>query len=240
MNDKLKFSKANIKLRKLQKILNKKVYSFSTLSGIACPFAKECLSWAEETKDGLRIKDGPHTKFRCYSASSEAQYLSTYKARKHNLDLLRKNWGKVSDLVNLIQRSLPKDAQIIRVGVAGDFSNQNVFDAWNEVAKLNPSVVFYTYTKSLSFWIKRIGKIAPNFKLTASYGGKLDHLIEKHNLKAAKVVFSYKEAKDLKLEVDHDDTHALKDKSFSLMIHGTQPPNSLASKALQLLKKGKV
>jgi hypothetical protein len=47
-----------------------------------------------------------------------------------------------------------------------------------------------------------------NFKLTASEGGKHDDLIESESLKFAKVLFSIEEARELDLEIDHDDSHA--------------------------------
>jgi len=40
------------------------------------------------------------------------------------------------------------------------------------------------------------------------------------------------------LEIDHDDTHAAFGKeNFALLIHGTQPAGSAASKALQVIRK---
>ena len=76
-----KWSKANAKIEALQTVESlkqylegKKVYSFDLLSGFSCPFAKDCLSKATEDSEGKRtIKDGPHTKFRCFSASQEVQ-----------------------------------------------------------------------------------------------------------------------------------------------------------------------
>ena len=64
------------------------------------------------------------------------------------------------------------------------------------------------------------------------------------NLRAANVVFSESEAESLGLTIDHDDSHAadpeLKNQDFALLIHGTQPKDTEASKALQLLRKNKV
>mgnify|MGYP003347918936 FL=1 len=182
------------------------------------------------------IKDGEHTKFRCFAASDEAQYENTRKQRWHNFELLK---GKsTTEMARLIEASLPKKAEIIRVHVSGDFFNQSYFDAWMEVAKRQPTRTFYAYTKSLPFWLARTGDIPQNFALNASRGGVNDALIEKHNLKYAEVVFSIKEAVTKKLEIDHDDSHAYKSgKSFALLIHGTQPAGSMASKMLSALRK---
>ena len=76
--------------------------------------------------------------------------------------------------------------------------------------------------------------------LTAARGGKYDDLIDLHAWKEAIVVFSEEEAEELDLEIDHDDSHAakptLRDDSFALLIHGTQPAGSDASTALKQLK----
>jgi hypothetical protein len=79
-----------------------------------------------------------------------------------------------------------------------------------------------------------------NLVLTASRGGKYDELIDVAGWKEALVVYSEQEAIDKGLEIDHDDTHAAFGKeNFALLIHGTQPKGSAASKALQLIKKSK-
>jgi hypothetical protein len=65
-------------------------------------------------------------------------------------------------------------------------------------------------------------------------------MIDEFNLRSAKVVFSEAEAEELGLEIDHDDSHAakpsLRNQSFGLLIHGTQPKGSEAGEALRALK----
>ena len=69
-------------------------------------------------------------------------------------------------------------------------------------------------------------------KLTASWDESNSSIITMKNLKFAKVVFSEKEAAKLGLEIDHDDSHAYEgDKSFALLLHGTQPKGTMAAKA---------
>ena len=248
----VKFSKANAKIEALAKVESlqkylegKKVYSFDLLSGYSCPFAKECLSKATENSEGKRtIKDGPDTEFRCFSASQEVQYTALYNLRKNNFDSLRKL--NTIELVKEILEAMPKDLGVCRIHVAGDFFNEKYFLAWLTIAKMFPQKLFYAYTKSLTYWLHNQPLVdsLPNFILTASYGGKTDAKIESHNLRASKVVFSEQEAKDLGLDIDHDDSHAadpeLKNQDFALLIHGTQPKGSEASEALQLLRKNKV
>lgn len=220
----LKFSRGNAKL-------SSDIYTFSLPSGFSCPSANECLSKADKTTG--KIKDGPNTKFRCFSASQEALYKNVRDQRWYNFGLL-----KVSkNMKELILKSLPKAAKKVRIHVAGDMFSQEYFDAWMSVAKAKPDVLFYAYTKSLNFWAKRKNSIPPNFVLTASEGGRLDDLIKSEKLRSAKVVFSKAEAKKLKLKIDHDDSHAMKNgPSFSLLLHGTQPKNTIAAKAMSVLR----
>lgn len=230
----LKFSQGNAKL-------GKDVYTFSLLSGHACPFADKCLSKAIEQPNGKRkIQDGKNTEFRCFSASQEVMFNATYAARKHNFDALRK-LRSAKAMADLINTSLPAKACKIRIHVAGDFFNQTYFDAWIRVAEVNPDRLFYAYTKSLKFWVARLDRIPANLRLTASKGGKLDHMIKDHGLRSARVVFSESEAQDLGLSIDHDDGHAMGNGgSFALLLHGPQPKGSKASGALVALKsKGK-
>ena len=247
----LKFSNANAKIEALKNDAElseyltdkRKVYSFDLLSGYSCPFAEACLSKAVVQPNGKRkIQDGYNTQFRCFSASQEVQYTNVYNSRKHNFDSLRKL--STNNMVSLIQDSLPENAGIVRIHVAGDFFNQGYMEAWNIVAELNPHILFYAYTKSLRYWQAISDFQSANFILTASYGGREDWRIDEHGLRFAKVVYSEQEAHDLGLAIDHDDTHAAKpslsNQSFALMLHGTQPKGSEAADALKLLKKNNV
>lgn len=243
---KLKFSKANIKLKRLGSVkeLNKylfdkrKVYSFDLISGHSCPFAQDCLAKVIIMPDGSKkLIDGKDANVRCFSASQEVIYKNVYNSRMHNFNLIKSN----DDKINFIESHLPKDAGIVRIHVAGDFFNQDYFDAWVEVSKNNPNVLFYAYTKSLPYWVARLNEIPDNFILTASYGGRRDALIKKHNLRSVKIVHSTYQARKLKLQIDHDDSHAAipskKHKDFALLIHGIQKTKTKASKAIQRMKK---
>ena len=251
----LKFSKANAKTQalkqvpELQKFLGKrgrktaKVYSLDLLSGYSCPFAEKCLSRAIVMSNGKRIiKDGKNTEFRCFSASQEAQYTDTFNLRKHNFDALR--YADNMDL--LLMNSLPEDAGIVRIHVAGDFFSPEYMQAWWLTASENPNTLFYGYTKSLRYWNRVVNEmpILDNFVLTASYGGRDDFLVDQLGLRSVKVVYSEAEAEKLGLEIDHDDSHAarpsMRNQDFALLIHGTQPAGSEAATALKILKKNKV
>ena len=236
MNDLLKFGEPNSKLKKMLKKLSLKLKTFTLPAGHSCPAANECLSCAD--KNTGKIKDGPDTVFRCFAASSEAQYKNTRSMVWRNFDAIRSCKGDDLELADLLQSQLPKAFDIMRVHVGGDFFSQKYFDAWLEVARRMPEKHFYAYTKSLNFWVKRLDEIPSNFALTASYGGKYDSMIVEHGLKYAEVVYSEEQADAMQFEIDHDDYHAaFGKKSFALLIHGTQPKGSMASQALQELKR---
>jgi hypothetical protein len=249
----LKFSNANAKIQALKQVPElahylrgkRKVYSFDMLSGHTCPFADQCLSKAVQLDTGKRkIQDGPNTVFRCFSASQEVQYTNVYNLRNGNFQALRKL--STDDMAYAIAHAMPDNAGIVRIHVGGDFFNFKYFLAWCKVAIDNPQVLFYAYTKSLNYWLKAaaVDAIPENLVLTASRGGRLDHLIDEHNLRESVVVKSVEEANDLGLQIDHTDELAaipsIRHKSFALLIHGTQPKGSEAADALKLLKKNNV
>lgn len=227
-NTLLKFGKGNAKL-------SKNIYTFSLPAGHSCPFAFECKASADRSTG--KIKDGKDQVFRCFAASQEALYTNTRNARWHNYDLLKK-LKTVSKMTDLIVDSLPPKAEIVRVHVSGDFFSQAYFDAWMAVARVYPKKKFYAYTKSIPYWLERRDTIPKNFNLTSSKGGRTDVLIDLNKLKYAEVVFTEEDAKELNLELDHDDSHAYNGKkSFGLLIHGSQRKGSSASVALSNLKK---
>lgn len=227
-NNLLKFKQGNAKLTKT-------IYTFSLPAGWSCPFADRCLSKSDKVTG--KITDGKNTEFRCFAASMECRNPFVRQNRWNNFDLLK---GKNrEEMTRLILDSIPKKARFIRVHVSGDHFSRSYFEAWLNVANALPNVIFYGYTKAINYLIEYKNEIPSNFRFTASYGGIYDNLIAKHGLKSAVVVYSIKEAQDKGLEIDHDDSHAVANdnKSFALLIHGTQPPKTKASQAWQIIKK---
>ena len=243
MNDNLlRFGNPNSKLKKMIRKLGLTLKTFTLPAGWTCPAAKDCLSRAN--RETGKIQDGPDTEFRCFAASAEATYPSLRKMVWSNFELLRAaliedkkaGFENNPNTVALIQKSLPKKFDIMRVYVGGDYFSKQYLQAWIEVAVNNPEKIFYSYSKSLHFFSDVA--LPQNLVLTASRGGKHDELIDLHGWKEALVVYSEQEAEELGLEIDHDDTHAAFGyQNFALLIHGTQPKGSAASVALSAIKK---
>lgn len=226
----LNFAKGNAKL-------GKQTLIFNLPAGKTCPGAMFCKSFAVIDDNGKRhIQDGEHTIFRCFAASAEAQYDAPYYSRKDNLqqivDALQN--GSAANLIhNSIQEHRTRNTKLVRIHESGDFFSGAYLDAWIEVAIRNPDLKFYCYSKSLQLFLNF--KLPANFYMTASYGGKWDHLIDEGFFtRYAKVFMTEDEANAAGLEVDHDDSHCFGDKPFALLVHGTQPKGSVWGKAIRL------
>lgn len=87
-----------------------------------------------------------------------------------------------------------KKKLVIRIHSVGDFGFEGrdrveYFDTWVKIARANPNVIFYTYTKCVGMVkeYKRKYSIPENLSITYSWGGTQDELIEKDD-KQAKVI----------------------------------------------------
>lgn len=152
------------------------VYEWNLPTGTTCPFALECKVTVDRHTGKFDVYKGY---YRCYAASPE-RFPAVRNHRWENFEFV-KNGGVPT---------IPNDCTAIRIHAAGDFFNQKYFDMWIQLAKDNPTVEMWAYTKSLQYWVNRIDDIPKNFVLTASYGGRQDHLIEEYNLKNVKVYTS--------------------------------------------------
>lgn len=225
-------------LHALAKLASLKIRSSGLPAGHSCPFAVDCLSKADRITG--KITDGKYMEFRCYAASLEAIYKPMREMYWNNFDTLKHM--DMEDMVSVIYDAVvAKRTDIMRIHTAGDYFNQKYFDAWLQVARLLPQTIFYTYTKSLRYWVNQLGNIPENFILNASRGGRDDYLIDLYNLKTAEVVYSVEEANAKGLEIDHDERHAILPLgNFALLIHGTQPKGSRGSDAIKELKANNI
>jgi len=239
----IRYSIANAKIQALRTVKalrsylaeGRKVFSFDLLSGVTCPFARQCLSKVTIVNGRRTIVDGAGTIFRCFSATQEAAFTATYNRRAENFESLRRLNQR--EMVDTLSEALPPTAGIVRLHVGGDFYNRSYFRAWSEIARLYPGILFYGYTKSLPYWLEYRRQVPDNLVLTASYGGRHDALIRAERFRFARVVYTVKGAG--RLPIDHDDSHAAdptqRRRSFALLIHGVQPAGSEAGVAVRTL-----
>ena len=233
-HNRLSFSRnGNAKLKKKK---GQRTATFSLPAGFTCPAAFQCQTFAN--RETGKITGGANAIIRCYAATAENLFLSIRRSRWHNFEMLRA-CKSVTEMADLIDKSLPrKEVKLCRIHASGDFYSQDYFDAWVEVAKRNPHILFYGYTKALPFWIARLGHLPDNFKLVASYGGRYDNLVRPYKLRFAVVVFSELQAEKFwRLPIDHDDSHAYTGTgNFCILLHNTQPAGTGAAKAWHKIK----
>lgn len=228
--------------------------SFSLPSGFTCPFASKCLTKSDRVTGKITDipSDEPGEDFRCFSASTESLRKTVRNQRWNNFDALKfvglnDTEAMATILKAAVEKNLRRADKFFRIHVGGDFFNQSYFNAWAEVAKSIPDVTFYAYTKSVPYMLA-YGKLPDNFIITCSLGGKYDEEVKKKGLKFSAVVNSEEEAANFEwidstgkkrkgLQIDHDDSlNWTTPDSFALLIHGTQPAGSKASKAKVALK----
>ena len=178
-----------------------RVFEFNLPAGHTCPQADQCLLKADRLTG--KMTHGRNQVFRCYAAITE-RFPAVRDARWNNLESIR----KTKDIVGLISLSIPKKASRIRIHGSGDFFKQSYFDAWLEIARNNPQILFWAFTKSVQFWVNRLDVIPDNLILQASRGGKQDHLIEQFKLKSATVYKTLALALQSGLPIDIDDKYA--------------------------------
>tara|TARA_B100001179_G_scaffold145119_1_gene104985 strand:- start:2480 stop:3355 length:876 start_codon:yes stop_codon:yes gene_type:complete len=225
----------------------KGIWHFSLPSGWSCPGAQNCYTKADRVTGkitDLQTPDADGVTYRCYAAMDEARRPNVRKVRWDNFDLLKERKStkeKVTLIVSSIRNSGLARGGTLRVHIGGDYYSQSYFNAWMQAAKFFPKIVFYSYTKSIKFLLEYIaahGGLPSNFVFTCSKGGKYDNLIPQTLVKSAKVFFNMDEANALGLEIDHTDDLAISGSDdFALVIHGSQPAGSAASKALSANKK---
>jgi hypothetical protein len=168
----------NSKLVKTAKEFNVRIFNFSIPAGndkksgkITCPFAGSCLKLCYAKRGMYRFGNVERALTKRYEASKEDNFVQT-----------------ITDELTKVK----KDKQIyVRIHDSGDFYSPAYFAKWLEIARLNPSVRFYAYTKSHSF-IRGI-ELPENFDLIFSLGSKNDELINRDTERHSKIFYSAEE-----------------------------------------------
>lgn len=217
--------------------------TFALPSGFTCPGALQCLAMAD--RHSGRIADGPQQQFRCYESSIESLRPSVRAARWRNFDLIKHLDAEPMAELLLAGIAARRDHKTthLRWFTGGDFFSAALRDAIFQVADLTPELTHYAYTKNLPLFAPspdRLISIPPNLRITASWGGKWDHLLEAGLFpRTARVLNTREEAAALGLPIDLDDRHAwqLLPQHFCHLSHGTQPSGSAAGAAIRRRRK---
>jgi hypothetical protein len=169
----------NCKLQKTAKEFGVKIFNFSIPAGndkksgkITCPFAGSCLSLCYAKKGMYRFGNVERALTKRYEASKEENFVS-----------------RITDELNKVK----KGKQVyVRIHDSGDFYSPAYFAKWIEIARLNPGVRFYAYTKSHSF-IRGNFNLPENLDLIFSLGSTKDELINQETERHSKIFQSMEE-----------------------------------------------
>lgn len=181
----MKLFSQNSKMKKSGKFFNFGIPAFRSISGeLTCPMANDCISG-------------------CYAKSGSYNYPNVKDAYERRLDATKlDNFVLLANTeIQWLQLTHGQDI-VIRVHDSGDFYSEEYALKWFNIAKQNPTIQFYAYTKMVSM-IKRLrilGLIPQNFVIIFSFGGKEDNTIDKESDRYA-IVFENAES----IPADHSD-----------------------------------
>jgi hypothetical protein len=132
-------------------------YAFSTLPGVTCPGAGECLAF-------------------CYSFRSW-RYPSSFFRQAQNAYLMRFNSSAILGAMGDVVRKNPTGFDF-RLYVDGDFANVEDIAFWMQTLTVLPNVKAYGYSKSfalLKSFVESGGYVPFNYKLNISSGHNADN-----------------------------------------------------------------
>ena len=157
----------NSKIKKTAKLNGVRLYEFNLPAVSTCPCADKC-------------------KDICYADKGTYKYPNV-QAKYHSNYELTKN---PPTFIEQIQKELiKKRVEYVRIHSSGDFYSMKYLKTWLKIARNNPNIIFYGYTKSVS--LLQSLQLPPNFIFCFSTGGKLDHKIKPGEKRA--VIFNSKE-----------------------------------------------
>lgn len=91
-----------------------------------------------------------------------------------------------------IRQWLDTGGKTVRIHDSGDFFSDEYTQAWLDIAREIPDVLFYAYTKEVTRFRNMVeGKAPDNFRWLYSMGGKEDHLVKLEEERHADVFLSY-------------------------------------------------
>jgi len=122
----------------------------------------------------------------CYARSGTYNFSNVKKAHTRNLELIVDDAeGWKNQLTNELKAKRYQGGKSVRIHDSGDFFTEQYFLLWLDIAKENPHVFFYAYTKEVAMVKKH--QLPDNFVIIFSMGGTQDHLVDKEKDRHADV-----------------------------------------------------
>jgi hypothetical protein len=190
-------------------------YEVDNKSYITCPGADACLAL-------------------CYARQGTFLFKGSKRVRIDNHQLLltthvTHGLQGVIDILDEAVKSVTKTVAVIRLHDSGDFFKKWYVQAWVEVIKRHPNILFYAYTKSFPMF-KGID-LPSNFRVTYSFGGKWDNKIDGPNSR----IFPTLDDRIKAGYVDGNDSDMpaiLGEHNIGLVYHGVKNPTEEQFEAL--------
>ena len=122
----------------------------------------------------------------CYARSGTYNFSNVKKAHVRNLEsIVNDPEGWKAELTNELKAKRYQGGKSVRIHDSGDFFTEQYFLLWLDIAKENPHVFFYAYTKEVAMVKKH--QLPDNFVIIFSMGGTQDHLVNKEKDRHADV-----------------------------------------------------
>ncbi|MFG3429398.1 hypothetical protein [Streptomyces californicus] len=123
----------------------------------------------------------------CYARSGTFRFSNVLRSHESNLQYVLDDpeaWEEQMTKELESARYHPKNVRThVRVHDSGDYFSEEYLSAWLRIMRNTPEVVFYSYTKEIKLFEKRVRPKPPaNFRWRYSYGGLQDELIEPGHL----------------------------------------------------------
>jgi len=135
----------------------------------------------------------------CYAMQGSYKWASTQIPRVVNHQALLRLHGAYSNgvikaLDGMVKRLGPSYG-LVRLHDSGDFFADWYAYSWLIVARMNPDILFYCYTKSHTLFPDHT-TVPANLRIVRSFGGKMDSAIDTDNDPHARIFASVKELLD--------------------------------------------
>jgi hypothetical protein len=124
--------------------------SFSSLPGVTCPGAGDCLVF-------------------CYSFRSW-RYPASFMRQCQNAFLMRHNQPAIVQALQTVDASFKGQSYDVRLYVDGDFAGANDVEFWFDTIKTTPRANVYGYSKSFEALMSYTGEYPKNYVLNLSSG----------------------------------------------------------------------
>jgi len=181
------------------------IVSFNLIPIVHCPLAGACKAFCYATVGQQAFASGVKRRAAAFKATLAPDFVQAMHAEVGR-------WKK--------------KIKAVRVHDSGDFYSMDYLHDWLEIARLNPDVKFYAYSKSLPFIHRAYdqGLVPENFRLIQSVGGLADSRI-RHDLPHARIFSTLEElqAAGYADASETDDVSAFSDTRFvGLVVHGAR------------------